>query len=140
MDEYLNKQIDILSRTIYGEARGEYAKVGISGLISVGNVVLNRVKKGGFFGDNLIDVCKKPKQFSCWNFNDPNFKIIKEVNRGDELFDLCFYVGSNLLKNAWPDLTMGCDHYHASYVYPAWAKGKKPKLKLGIHIFYELNF
>ena len=40
------EDIDILARTIFGEARGEYEHVegGISALIGVGNVVMNRVK------------------------------------------------------------------------------------------------
>ena len=62
------KETDILARTIYGEARGE----SISGMEAVASVVLNRVafanRRGRFWwGNSIAEVCRAPKQFSCWN-------------------------------------------------------------------------
>jgi len=58
--------------TLIGEARGEP----IEGQIGVGFVIRNRAiadKK------SYRDICLAPKQFSCWNINDPNFKLITKV-------------------------------------------------------------
>lgn len=60
--------IDILARTIYGEARGEPWE----GKIAVAWVVRNRAERGGWWGDTIREVCLKPWQFSCWNETDPN--------------------------------------------------------------------
>ena len=40
----MNRDTDIMARTIYGEARGEYyvKDGGINSLIAVGNVIMNR--------------------------------------------------------------------------------------------------
>ena len=55
---------DILARTIWGEARGE----GKGGMEAVALVVLNRLdvsnQKGGYWwGNTLLDICRKPYQF-----------------------------------------------------------------------------
>ncbi|MES2252810.1 MAG: cell wall hydrolase, partial [Pseudomonadota bacterium] len=73
--------IDILARTIYGEARGEYGRVdgGLAALIAVGNVIVNRTQQQTWFGRTVRDVCLKPYQFSCWNRNDPNLPKLMEV-------------------------------------------------------------
>lgn len=63
-----DKEIDLLARTAWGEARGE----GVSGMQAVINVVQNRVARGGWWGATIEDVVLKPWQFSAWNANDPN--------------------------------------------------------------------
>ena len=69
----MNHDIDILARTIYGEARGEIEE----GKRAVGLCILNRYKSKKWFSANTIaEVCQKPLQFSCWNKNDPNCKKI----------------------------------------------------------------
>lgn len=60
--------LDTLTKTIWGEARGE----GREGMIAVAWVILNRASIGGWWGNSIETVCLKPWQFSCWNANDPN--------------------------------------------------------------------
>jgi N-acetylmuramoyl-L-alanine amidase len=134
------QDINTLARTLYGEARGEYKTSGPGALIAVANVIVNRQKRGARFGKTITEVCLKPKQFSCWNHNDPNYKLIS----GDEilkesLFDLCKEVALKVGSEIWPDLTRGSDHYHATSCKPSWANPEKIKLKLGRHIFYCLD-
>lgn len=57
--------LDVCTRTLYGEARGEYAQNGPIALITVANVIMNRFKRGGKYGKTLTEVCLKPHQFSC---------------------------------------------------------------------------
>lgn len=138
----MKNDIQILARTIYGEARGEYCRVdgGLSALVAIANVVKNRQKQQSWYGRTISEVCQKPYQFSCWNPNDPNLKLITaEIT--DPIFDVCLTVADRVIKDQWPDLTKGCDHYHASSMiqYPVWALSAVPKIKIGRHIFYDLS-
>lgn len=130
----------ILSRTLYGEARGEYASVGIAGLIAVGNVVLNRLHRGGWYGATVSEVCLKPKQFSCWNGADPNRPLLEKPDLEIEpLFPVIHKVIDQVFSENWPDLTQGSTHYHAVSCQPFWAKGVKGRVQLGNHLFYQLE-
>lgn len=134
--------IDILARTIFGEARGEYEHVegGISALIGVGNVVMNRVKaQKSHYGKSIQEVCQKPFQFSCWNVGDPNRSLLMREEIGHPMFTLCSEVATKVALGEWPDLTKGSDHYHAFSILPHWARGQKPKVRLARHIFYRLT-
>lgn len=60
----IEHDIDILARTIYGEARGEKT----AGKKAVACVIMNRYKaKKWFSGKTIAETCQKPWQFSCWN-------------------------------------------------------------------------
>jgi spore germination cell wall hydrolase CwlJ-like protein len=135
--------IDILARTIFGEARGEYESFegGISSLIAVGNVVMNRLKAQGHYGKTIQEICHKPFQFSCWNKGDPNRAILMRETITDPLFPLCHKVATKVASGEWPDLTKGSDHYHATTlpVLPPWARGNRPRIRLAQHVFYQLN-
>lgn len=132
--------LDICTRTLYGEARGEYAQNGPIALITVANVIMNRFKRGGKYGKTLTEVCLKPRQFSCWNSHDPNRPLIQqEVLEKEPLFKLCRTVAHKTIKGIWPDLTRDSDHYHALTSKPSWAKAEKVMLRVGHHIFYKLD-
>jgi len=137
-----NQEIDILARTIYGEARGEFhnKSAGISGLIAVGNVVLNRLSRGKRFGQTIKEVCLKEKQFSCWNTDDPNYLIISKEIIKDSVFDICQKVSENLMRHIWPDLTKNSDHYHHVGLdsKPYWTRGHTYQVQIGNHLFYKL--
>ena len=120
------KETDILARTIYGEARGE----SISGMEAVASVVLNRVafakRRGRFWwGNSIAEVCRAPKQFSCWNRNDPNYRLI------------CKRIAGRAVAGLLEDKTNGATHYHTRHVWPDWAKGKIPCAEIGRHFFYN---
>ncbi|MBX9805594.1 MAG: cell wall hydrolase [Alphaproteobacteria bacterium] len=136
-----DKDIDLLARTIYGEARGEFnGKAGLASLIAVGNVVMNRVRLKGWFGHTIQEVCHKPWQFSCWNEQDPNRLILLQKEILDPVFFICRDVANKVFRQEWPDLTKGSDHYHATTMslYPKWSKGIPPKVCIGKHVFYQL--
>ena len=58
-------EIEILALTILGESRGEP----IEGQIAVGCIIQNRCFRQQ---TDYKTICFAPKQFSCWNDNDPN--------------------------------------------------------------------
>lgn len=135
--DYTEQDLDTLARTIYGEARGEFYKFGAAPLIAIANVVFNRRIKN--FAKSIDDVCKAPHQFSCWNKNDPNFQQINKADKSALIFRKCCEIAEKVLSEQWPDLTDGCDHYHARGIKPYWATYKEPKRIFGMHFFYALK-
>ena len=130
--------LQTLARTIYGEARGELYKYGLSSLIAVANVVVNRKLKN--FANSIAEVCTAPYQFSCWNRDDPNYSKIISVSEKDcHNFAQCLNTAENVLTEKWPDLTDGCDHYHEYSIKPQWAVYLMPKRIFGKHYFYNIR-
>ncbi len=138
-DFYDEIAMDVLARTLWGEARGQ----GTDGMNAVASVVLNRVhlaqKKGSFWwGNNIIQVCQKPYQFSCWNRSDPNFRKLQAVTDDNLYFATAVRIARRAVLGQLEDHTLGATHYHADTIKPYWAKGQRPSIVIGNHIFYVL--
>lgn len=125
--------MDVLARTIWGEARGENEQ----GKKAVVNVIFNRFSSGKWFaGKTIADTCQKPWQFSCWNKSDPNRKKMEALTYIElkPYFELIREV-----EQAKVDLVNGATHYYAPKVVacPKWAKGIEPCAKVGNHLFFK---
>ena len=133
----MNREIEIMAKTIYGEARGEYRKEGIKALEAVGNVIMNRSLATSF---PVSSICLQSKQFSCWNENDPNRKIIENATLSDPVFRICYIVAKKIICGEVYDITGGANHYYSRYIkrIPYWVKGKKPITQIGNHLFFKL--
>lgn len=129
------RDIDTLARTIWGEARGE----GNAGMQAVANVVMNRVRHGGWWGNDIEAVCRKPFQFSCWNKDDPNCALLPSIDEKDIHFATALRIARRAACGVLADITDGADHYHAAGIYPLWSRGEKPVAVIGRHIFYRLT-
>ena len=127
-----NAEIDLLARTIWGEARGE----GTQGMHAVANVIMNRVKKGGWYGATVQDVVLKPYQFSVWNKEDPNREKALSVTVADSQFWTAKKLASLAYNGQLDDITGGAVNYHANYSSPSWAKSMTKTATIGKHIFY----
>jgi spore germination cell wall hydrolase CwlJ-like protein len=130
-----SRDVNILARTIWGEARGE-EQLGRAGVAAV---VLNRLKRGqpDRFGATIADVCLKPKQFSCWNSDDPNLEKLKRLDETDRHFRACIEIAERAVNGTFSDPTNGSDHYHKVGVSPAWSEEKEPAVVIGVHKFYN---
>jgi len=133
-------EIDVLARTIWGEARGE----GSAGMQAVACVILNRVQiakiKGRYWwGNTIVEVCQKPYQFSCWNKDDPNYRKLLSVDDKDLHFATALRVARRALYGVLDDPTGKATHYHAAGISPHWAQNEKPVAVIGKHIFYQLE-
>jgi N-acetylmuramoyl-L-alanine amidase len=134
--------IDTLARTIYGEARGE----GFDGKVAVAWVVINRVRTGRY-GSTVKDVCLRPRQFSCWNLDDPNRQRIEKVTPEDSVFAECLGIAAlvyaafkgrgGALPAVLKDPTMRSTHYCVTKLQPYWALGKNPVCTIGGHKFFN---
>lgn len=135
--------IDILARTIYGEARGE----GIKGMEAVACVIMNRVRarkwftgyvwENGIQKPGIAQTCLKRFQFSCWNKNDPNFWKVRLVTNDDKIFVECLKIAERAVAGNLKDFTGGAVFYHAKSIKPKWAEHKIPCFKTGNHLFYK---
>lgn len=129
---------DILAKTIFGEARGEM----LSGQEAVASVILNRVafsqQHGRYWwGNTIAEVCQKPYQFSCWNVDDPNYRLLLRVNEDNPVFATCKRIALRAIAGLLNDTTGGATHYHTHNVRPKWSVGKIPCAEIDNHIFYN---
>jgi spore germination cell wall hydrolase CwlJ-like protein len=128
----------ILAITVYGEARGEP----LLGKIAVAHVVNNRVKDNRW-PNTMVDVCLQPKQFSCWNENDPNYSILTrklwQIKSMDQTYSWkeCLFAAVGVVRDYIKDLTEGANHYHTKSIHPSWADKMVKTVEIGNHIFYR---
>ncbi len=139
--------IDVLARTIWGEARNQ----GREGMQAVANVIANRVNtdlgndgRPDWWGEGWAGVCKRPWQFSCWNEGDPNRAKLEAVTARDPQFARALDIAGQAVAGTLPDLTGGATSYHtirpaAAIWPPKWAAEMTETVRLGAHVFYRLR-
>ncbi|WP_421723155.1 cell wall hydrolase [Bauldia sp.] len=135
-DADIDMEILTLARTLYGEARGEPKE----GIEAVANVIVNRVMSKRY-PNTVSKVCLQRLQFSCWNDNDPNRKIIARLKPGDNpVFDMVLGIARRALLGGIPSLVAGALHYHAKSVKPSWVKNSPAATlvaRIGAHLFWS---
>lgn len=130
-----DEEVDAMARTAWGEARGE----GKAGMQAVINVIMNRVKKGGWWGATPKEVCTKPAQFSVWNKSDPNYAPMLAVTESDSNFALAKQLAVMAYNGMLPDITNGATNYLALKslsTVPSWTNKMKQVASIGNHTFY----
>lgn len=126
-------EVDILARTVYGEARGESYK----SQKAVAHAMINRwLSLTGQFAkdDTLATACLRHKQFSAWTIGDANFEKMFRADFVDPAYRSCFRASLEALDEE--DFTHGSLHYHTKDSHPSWAEGS-PTLAVGNHLFYN---
>ncbi len=138
--------LNILARTLYGEARNE----GKTGMQAVANVVMNRVAANrSSWGTGVVGVCLKRAQFSCWNphnnlsLNDPNivanYNAMITVTPADNKYALALLIAKAAIDGSLADITGGATYYHTTAIMPRWALNIEPIAKIGTHKFYTTS-
>lgn len=128
--------VDVLARTLYGEARNQL----LNGIIAVGYVIKTRSKERN---QTITEVCLAPLQFSCWNKNDPNRKIIEFVGLDRPTFMTCFGVACLVITEELNNPVPGANHYHTITAPkntkwpPSWAKNMQIVQDIGDHRFLK---
>ena len=128
--------VDILARTIWGEARGE----GSSGMTAVANVIMNRVRHPRWWGHDIENVCRTPYQFSAWNPGDPNLSKLLCVSIEDPQFLEATKIAGDAVGGLLADNTCGAtSYYDASMIDnpPHWAIGRQPCARIGRLLLYR---
>lgn len=140
MSIYQELCVDVLARTLWGEARNESTR----GMEAVACVVQNRVEiarkhNGYWWGSDVMQVCQKPFQFSCWNANDPNRSKLMAVTDKNIHFATCLRIARRVVYGCIADITDGATHYHTLDVHPHWSEGREASAIIGHHIFFKLE-
>lgn len=124
------EDIDIVAKTIYGEARGQ----GIEGMKAVASVIWNRAN-GNI--SKLKSESLKPKQFSCWN------KGPVVPDKKSKVWLECEKIAKSMYSGGFTPITTG-DHYFAykgKYKVknePYWALNRNPVDTKGDHKFFDI--
>lgn len=127
----------ILALTAWGEARGDSRMA----MAATMGAMLNRVRTGVWANRQLesyhdaelrnssspiIHTVMAPKQFSCWNSNDPNYPKMRRMweqyqQTGqlpqDRDFQIAYQDAINLVSGKMPDPSNGADIYNARSVF-----------------------
>lgn len=140
MNMYVDKltSIELVALTIYGEARGEP----VQGQIAVGCVIRNRLS----LSKTYRDICLAPKQFSCWNYDDPNRVILEEMAEiiiksliTNITLNQCTWIAGGIVNKVVIDNTGGAKNYLTNELYLSnkidWARNLEPSRIIGNHTF-----
>lgn len=130
--------VEILARTIYGEARGEPVRA----KEAMANVVMNRVRRGRrpggyWWGDTVATVCYRPGQFPCWDEGSRNRQKIQSVTKENRVFASCLRIARRAVAGTLEDITFGSTHYHAKSVNPPWSCRRGARVEIGKFLFYN---
>src|SRR5580692_7000715 len=110
--------VEVASRTVYGEARGEVN----DGMLAVAWVLVNRLKAGEWYsGKTLAGTCLKREQFSCWNPTDPNYSILCNLKDTDLTLTACRNFALEAINGMGTDPTDGATFYKAVGTDASWA-------------------
>ncbi len=126
-------ELTLMTMCVYGEARGEEYE----GKLAVAQVIMNRVKEGGWYGGSIKDVVLKPYQFSCFNTWDPNLK--KMFDPDLYLWKQCFKAAWNAYSEIMNDPTQGATHYCTFQVNPPWIRAMQETGQIGNHRFFKTS-
>ncbi len=127
--------IETMARTIWGESRSE----GEPGMEGVGNVIMNRYcKHSPRFGLTITEVCLKPYQFSCQNYNDPNRAKLLAVTVADPQYAQALAIANRAVAGLLDDNTNGALFYFVTgSPMPSWAEGHTACAVIGKHSFFN---
>ena len=141
--------IEALTLTIFGEARGEP----LEGKAAVASVVMNRVKHPDRFADTIRGVCLQPKQFSCWNpgadVNHARLMAMAERLKADHLgtdpdgamMAECRWIAEGYANGVLRSRVDDADHYLTRQLWlsnarPSWADA--PVQTVGAQVFMKV--
>nr|WP_269839554.1 cell wall hydrolase [Paucibacter sp. M5-1]MCZ7881974.1 cell wall hydrolase [Paucibacter sp. M5-1] len=129
------REVEVLARTLWGEARGEPQ----AGIEAVACVVLNRVRRQSYWGRSIAEVCLKPYQFSCWNQDDPNRRQLLSLSSSDPQYRRALEVAKAAVAGDLIDATQGATHYYSKRLRrpPVWALGHSACADIGLHLFFN---
>jgi spore germination cell wall hydrolase CwlJ-like protein len=130
--------LDALTLTLFGEARGEP----IEGKIGVANVMRNRYLTHYRNANTYVDVCTAHAQFSAWTEEDEVMRDAAKrlATAPDSMLKLCREIAAATIAGKLADNSNGSNHYFAISMPrpPDWAFGKPPLAILGHHWFYNV--
>lgn len=128
-------ELKTVALTLYGEARNQ----SVQGKKAIASVIYNRAN-----GDTskFKRVCLAKRQFSCWNQNDPNSRILHNVNvrrmnnAERKAYRDCILIAKSMYDGKF-NSTVSSTHYAGKHAKPYWARRMAIEVVIGMHIFYK---
>lgn len=131
-----DKEISLLTRVVYGEARGETPEDQANIIHSIINRASDKSRR---YGGTIRDILLKPNAYSCMNPDDPNYPKLLSLSKASEEYKNIKKIVVRTISermNGKPDPTMGATHYHTGDVDPKWNTAASKMIKLGSHKFW----
>lgn len=139
------EEVECLAQNMYWESRNQSFR----GLLSVGNVVMNRVADDRY-PNTVCEVVHQAVMVKSWKtgkyvpkrnrcqfswYCDGKPEVIPTADK--QLYELTQAMAFKIYSGWFEDITYGATHYHAYYVKPDWASTKTRTIRVGAHIFYR---
>lgn len=106
--DYNDEDVDVLTRTILGEAGGE----GTTGMAAVAHSILNRAIDGSFPGGRSIaGVAKAPWQYSAWNSKDKGGNDLVNADKNSAAYQNARQIAMTVLSGNNVDPTNGATFF-----------------------------
>jgi len=129
------RNLTCLARNVYFEARGEPR----SGQHAVAEVTMNRLASGRF-PETVCDVVHQ----KSWDAGRRRYvgafswtELGTLPTPTDEEWQRAWKAAEAVYYGKEDPVVEGALFYHASYIMPDWATGKKPLSRIGRHVFYK---
>ena len=129
------RSLACLARNVYFEARGEP----VAGQYAVAEVTMNR-KASGRYSDTVCGVVYQKNWDPLRNryvgaFSWTEFDSLPTPTGEDWL--RAWGVAEAVYYEREAPVLEGAMFFHATYIKPDWAKGKRPLARIGGHVFYK---
>ncbi|MFN0314406.1 MAG: cell wall hydrolase [Burkholderiales bacterium] len=133
-EESHKRDLACLALNVYHEARGEP----LVGQYAVAEVTMNRVNSARY-PDTVCEVVYQKN----WDplrgryvgaFSWTEFDSVPRPE--GEAWQQAMTIAQTMYYGKVPPMLKGALHYHAVYIKPSWAKGKRTIARIGKHIFY----
>ena len=105
---YNDRDVDIATRTLLGEAGGE----GWDGMAAVAHVLRNRTMDGRW-GSSVADTALQPQQFSTWNSGAGGNNGASGADPNSEAYKRAAGIVREVFDGQIPDMTEGATHYYS---------------------------
>ncbi|MCK9432831.1 MAG: cell wall hydrolase [Candidatus Omnitrophica bacterium] len=127
-------EIIVLALTLIGEAEGEAWK----GKCAVADVIYNRAAASG---RTLKDECLRPRQFSCWNGEAAQRRLVNRTADGtlinDQSWKDCLMIARRMASGAWRPGIKADHYYNPDLCSPSWAQDMRFVAVIGNHRFMK---
>lgn len=130
-------ELDLMTRTLWGEARSQSD----AEIAAIANVVVNRVVSPRW-PSTFEGVLKDPGQFAVWSDGDPNRPLMVRLRTEDISYQRVFSIALDVVSQrylGYTDPTRGMTHYHHGDDPPYWAASAISAIQIGDARFYRLR-
>jgi spore germination cell wall hydrolase CwlJ-like protein len=129
------RELTCLAMNVYYEARGE----SLAGQRAVAEVTMNRVASRRYPGTICAVVYQKNwdplRKRYVGAFSWTEFNVVPHPE--GEHWNQAWQVAKDVYEGRHLPTLDGAVHYHATYIKPSWARGRKPVARIGAHVFYK---